>query len=328
MPTDADRLKAILAASSALGIGLRPRRYDGDVADLIAEGRTDFAPAVAITIYFDALRERFAEGVVACWEEFDQRFDGQLTWYADEELGKWRTASADRLRRPTRRLGSSGPMPFYAWTSVSGERFESASAVTFTATVRESAGGHLSFIRATFPTALTTEAAVEEFVIVARRWCERVPTLHGYGGLTVNQSPHEPQVNSGMLLQIAERFHGFEIDDCGGTVLVARDFIKSTNWLTFLGRPFIDRLGGVVELRSGLSPAIDLLPLKSGGAIVWAGRLPVRGDIHKDDDLESYREVARRLRPVCLDAHPPLGPAEVGSFGSEKTRLWLGRLDT
>ncbi|HMJ83089.1 MAG TPA: hypothetical protein VK504_07975, partial [Vicinamibacterales bacterium] len=76
MPTDADRLKAILAASSALGIGLRPRRYDGDVADLIAEGRTDFAPAVAITIYFDALRERFAEGVVACWEEFVQRFDG------------------------------------------------------------------------------------------------------------------------------------------------------------------------------------------------------------------------------------------------------------
>lgn len=326
MPTDAERLKSILAASSALGIGLRQRRYDGDVADLIAEGRTDFAPAVAITIYFDEPRDRFA-GVLACWEEFVQKFDGLLTWYADEDLGRWRTASADRLRRPAKRLGNSKALPFYAWTTVSGERFESASAVTFTATVQDGAGGKLSFLRATFPTAQTTEAAVEELVTVARRWCERVPPLHGYGGLTVNQSPHEPQINSGMLLQIAERFHGFEIDDCGGTVLVALDFIKSTNWLTFLGPSFVDRLAGAAELRAGLSQAIDLLPLEGGGVIVRAGRIPTRGDTQMGDDLQPYREVARRLRPICLETHPPLGPAEFGSFGSEKTQQWLRRFD-
>lgn len=144
-----------------------------------------------------------------------------------------------------------------------------------------------------------------------------MPLLHGYGGLTINQSPSEAQPNSGMLLQIAERFSGFEIDDCGGTILVARDGIKSVNWLTRLGPSFVERMGGLP----------GNVPLRGGGVILHAGRAPVRGDVLGDDELERYREVARMLRPIRLATHPPLGPAEFGSFGSEKTLQWLRRLD-
>jgi hypothetical protein len=297
-------------------IGLQRRKYEGDIADLLEEGRTDFAAALAITLYFDGPRDRFADGVAACWEEFVQRSADRLTWYADEELGKWRRVSPERLRRPTDRLKSSKAMPFYAWTAVSGRQFEDASDVTFNATVRDGAGGYLSYLRATFPTGND----IEEFITTAQRWCERVPFLHGYGGLTVNQSPHEPQPNSGMLLQIAERFPGFEIDDCGGTILVAQDFIKGVNWLTFLGPSFVDRLG------DGFSPAVSIHRFITGGLIIRAGRVPVRGDA--GDDLEPYREVARVLRLICLTTHPPLGPAEFGSFGSEKTDRWLRRFES
>jgi hypothetical protein len=219
-------------------------------------------------------------------------------------------------------------MPFYAWTAASGEGFQDASSSTFTATVRDGVGANLSFVRATFPVALlASEADVDAFIATTRRWCERVPILHGYGGFTVNQSPQEPQPNSGMLLQIAERFHGFEIDDCGGTVLVARDFIKGVNWLTFLGQPFVERLGGIAALQASFSPRVRLHELGGGGVIVQAGRLPTRGDTEGAGDLAPYGEVARRLRPICLDQHPPLGPAELGSFGSEKTQLWLRRFE-
>jgi hypothetical protein len=32
-------------------------------------------------MYFSAPRGRFAEGVIACWEQFLGRFGGRLTWY-------------------------------------------------------------------------------------------------------------------------------------------------------------------------------------------------------------------------------------------------------
>ncbi|HEV7425011.1 MAG TPA: type VI immunity family protein [Thermoanaerobaculia bacterium] len=323
-----ERVKAVLAASG-LKFGPRSRKYDGDVADLVAEGRTDFAPALAITMYFDGPRERFATGVIECWEELLAAYGDRLTWYADEEMGKWQPASGQRFRRPARRLADSTAMPFYAWTALSGPRYADASPITFLATVRDGAGEALSFVRATFPIArVASEAAAEDVVAAALRWCERVPFLHGYAGFTVNQSPTDAQINSGMLLQIADRFDGFEIDDCGGTALVARDAIKGVNWLTFLAPTFVERLGGAPSLRGRLSPAIGLHVLGDGGALIQAGRLPSYGDSNKSDELEAYREVARIVRPICLDTHPDLGPAEFGSFGSENTRHWLRRFDS
>jgi hypothetical protein len=323
-----DAWKSLLALASSIGIGLRQRRYEGDVADLVAGGRTDFAPAVAITMYFDGPRDGFADGVVACWEEFLQRFGSRLTWYADEENGRWRTASSKELRRPSKRLRTSRAMPFYAWKAVSGQQYEDASDITFVAYVRDGFGGNLSFIRATFPVALvTSEAAAEEFIATTQAWCERIPILHGYGGFAVNQSPTDYQSGSGMLLQIAERFPGFEIDDSGGTVLVAHDHIKGVNWLTLLGPRFVERLGGAPALRDRLSAAIGLHLLPGGGVIVQAGRLPAYGDTAKGDELEPYREVARNLRPICLDRHPDLGTVEYG-FGPEETQRWLRRLDS
>ena len=325
------RIEQILDVARSLGIGLRPpRRYEGDPGDLLQEGRTDFAPAVAITLYFDGPRQRFGDGVVACWEEFVDEWGSGLRWYADQELGAWRPCTAKLLRRPIDQMAKRNPMPFNAWYATSAETYQSASPVTFGSIVCDSAGGDLSFVRATFPVArVAGEAAAAAFLETTKRWCERIPIRHGYAGLTVNEASErgERQMNSGMLPQIAERFPGVEIDDCEGTILVARDRIKGVNWLTLLDGELVKRLGGLPALRSRLSDAIALHPVRDGAVIVQAGRVPSRGDTETGDDLSLYREVARVLRPISLDSHPDLGTVEFGSFGTEGTRRWLRRFD-
>lgn len=305
-------------STSSFGIGLRQRRYDGDAADLLREGRTDFAPAAAITLYFDGPREQFAEGVVACWEEFLGVYGGGLRWYADDDHGKWRPATARLLRRPVERIAKPKPIPLYGWLATSADTIEHASPVEFRALVRDGAGKNLSFVRATFPAAnVADETAAAEFLEMTKRWCARIPIRHGYGGLTLNQATAKAdrQINSGMLPQIAERFPGIEIDDCTGTVLVARDRIKGVNWLTLLS-------GHFPVLRSDFSEAIGFHPAGHGGVIVQAGPVPTR------EDNPLYREVARVLRPICLDSHPPIGTEEFGSFGPEGTNRWLRRFAT
>ena len=75
-----ERIRQLLDTVRSSGIGLRVRRYDGDIADLLKEGGTHFAPAAAIALYFDGPRERFADGVVACWEEFLDGWGNGLKW--------------------------------------------------------------------------------------------------------------------------------------------------------------------------------------------------------------------------------------------------------
>jgi hypothetical protein len=58
---------------------------------------------------------------------------------------------------------------------------------------------------------------------------------------------------------------------------------------------------------------------RGGGVIVQTGRLPTYGDTEKDGELERYREVARSLRPICLDTHPPPGADEFGSVDPERS---------
>lgn len=326
------RIQQILdMVRQSTGVGLRPpRRYEGDPADLLQEGRIDFAPAVAITLYFDGPLGRFGDGVVACWEEFAGEWESGLRWYADQKLGKWRPCTAKMLRRPIDQIAKRNPVPFNAWYATSAETYQSASPVTFSAIVRDSSGGDLSYVRATFPAArVAGEAAAAGFLETTKRWCERIPIRHGYAGLTVNEASQRAtrQMNSGMLPQIAERFPGVEIDDCEGTVLVARDRIKGVNWLTLLGDELVQHLGGLPALSIRLSDAVALHAARDGAVIVQAGRVPTRGDTQSGDDLSLYREVARVLRPISLESHPDLGTVEFGSFGTEGTNRWLRRFE-
>lgn len=317
------------------------RAFESEAApflDALERGETDLdwasirelaVPALAVTLYFRGAVADHAEGVVACLETFLADWGPRLTWYADEDLGRFRPATAKRLRRPVERLRDRAKaMTLYAWTMSAGASYESPSALGFQSYLQGDASGPLSFVRASFPPeAYAGVAGAARFVELVRQWAVRLPLFHGYGGLALNQSEPDRQTRSWILPAISRRFPGFEIDDCGGTVLRGQAAIKGVNWLTLVGDRFLSRVGGVESLRSGLDPAIETLPIDDRGVIFRLGEQPQTGDLQLGERLPLYRELSRVLAPLRMTEHPALGPIEYGSFGPEGTALWLRRFD-
>ncbi len=98
--------------------------------------------------------------------------------------------------------------------------------------------------------------------------------------------------------------------------------IKGTCWLTFLGPPVLDSLGGTVGLRSRLhSASTGVEELSAGRAVVTLGEWPEAGDIERGNALPEYRELAQVLEPWLYQA--PRSPWS--GFTDEDARRWERR---
>jgi hypothetical protein len=95
----------------------------------------------------------------------------------------------------------------------------------------------------------------------------------------------------------------------------------SPAWLTFIGPPVLDALGGAEGLRSRLhSPRIQVHALPGERAVVSLGAEPESGDLIAGDTLPHYRELARVLEP-WRHAHP----RPWGHLTQEETLKWERR---
>jgi hypothetical protein len=98
--------------------------------------------------------------------------------------------------------------------------------------------------------------------------------------------------------------------------------IKGISWLTFLGSPVLDSVGGAAGLRARLhSAAIGVEELGAGRAVVALGEWPEAGDIEHGNVLPAYRELARVLEPWLSQA--PRSPWS--GFTDEDVRRWERR---
>jgi Protein of unknown function (DUF3396) len=275
------------------------------------------SPAMALTIYFKAVPSRFRDGVIACWQEFLADHSGELSWYADEDIGKFHSASRKRLSRPVQRLLSDKPMSLYAWKTGSGATHDGAGAIGFDCLVRDPS--QLSpqmrarneskdcFLRVSFPaSAFQSVAKLEAFVAMARRWTERLPFVHGYGGLSLNitGAARPGQLWDAQALPIIRRYPGFDWEDCQGTTLCVHGAIRGVNWLTILCGDLVARLGGADALSAKLPHPVTLHEASGGGVIVQAGGAPGAGDAEQGDRLPVYGIVSRVLSPICITEEP------------------------
>ncbi|WP_457331029.1 type VI immunity family protein [Rhizobacter sp. P5_C2] len=121
------------------------------------------------------------------------------------------------------------------------------------------------------------------------------------------------------IAQKAPRFLGLDIS-YDSFAEVARRRVVNVSWITLLGQPLVDDLGGEAQIRSQLSSEVRLRSIASGLAIV-AGEVPPIGDVNRGPhDLQWLKEVAALTRPVRASM-------EI-DFGSETfRRTWLSRLD-
>ncbi|SEN01710.1 Protein of unknown function [Stigmatella aurantiaca] len=124
-----------------------------------------------------------------------------------------------------------------------------------------------------------------------------LPFNSGHAGLSFNAFLDLIGV-SGEIRRWCFRYPGLDIThlDCLSSELGTR--IKGVHWLTFLGQPVLDELGGATGLRGLLkSPSTEVQPLDSARVVITLGQSPEAGDIDQGNTLPQYRELARMLEP-------------------------------
>ncbi len=187
----------------------------------------------------------------------------------------------------------------------------------------------LSYFHVSFP---MTWAAKPELIEAVRRWSETLSPVHGYAGvgLLLAAAPETQAKLDSVVCIAAQRFPGINVDYPALQRGVLRNGIKTVDWLTVLGRDFVEKLGGRAALLTALGPQFSAIPLSTGGLLIQSGALPQLGDMEKGKRPEAYVALNRLLKPVRIVEYPYA--FQSGQFSRpymDRTvaRVWIARFD-
>ncbi len=102
----------------------------------------------------------------------------------------------------------------------------------------------------------------------------------------------------GKVSKLCFRYPGLDIPNQDTLSWNIGSQVLGPSWVTFLGQPLLERMGGVSELRSRLRSEGTLVQeLEGDRAVITLGPWPEAGDTERGDVLPAYRELARVLEP-------------------------------
>jgi len=218
--------------------------------------------------------------------------------------------------------------PNYRWSLIyhAGEKASDASDIEFyTLNSGDTPqGDDTSFLRIHFPVSILkdTPALLERI----RHWCGLIQPDHGYAGFSFAHS-HGYERGEAVSYEyiMAQRFPGLDVYDNVHHSLKLGHHIKGADWLVILSDAFLNRIGGLPQIRErmGSLPVLDY----PGGAILQAGPLPQLGDTEQDLPMTEYRQVAAIIEPLRHKNYK--GGAEMLAPGPKFTgssyMQWLAR---
>jgi hypothetical protein len=124
-----------------------------------------------------------------------------------------------------------------------------------------------------------------------------LPFCSGHAGLSFNGDLHLAGVAQ-RIAPYAFRYPGLDIPDLSWRSWNLGTRLMGTHWLTFLGQPVLDELGGAPGLRSRLcSRGTTVREMHGERAVIILGEWPEAGDTERGDKLPAYCELARVLEP-------------------------------
>jgi hypothetical protein len=132
---------------------------------------------------------------------------------------------------------------------------------------------------------------------------QRLKAVHGQAGCAVNLSPTVPEQNEATEYWISQIMPGLDVGSPASTsVRDLKGKIKTVNWLTAIGKPMIDAVGGLAALRSELPPSWFSVGDYEAGVVIRAGVLPESGVSDAEDKPPAappaYVVLDAALRPI------------------------------
>jgi hypothetical protein len=302
------------------------------------EGTIAICFGLAATLYFqNGHTEEKRRASLECFNEYERLCGALLRWHC--------VGADSRRMSPVAKLRSRDMSPYllspkwnqtesreHAWAFYwhGGEHPEDASPLKIHAygspRMYAELDNSLSFLQVSFPV-LWFEDKLEGFPELILRWCERLKPHHGYGGITLLESPDRglAQHYSPDIAAFAGRYPGLEIDRPMSHKLATQNGIKGGNWLTILSTYFVQQLGGRDSLREQLGEPF-VVEDYDGSVMVVAGPVPEVGDRNRNVDTPLYRKLAGVLKPIRIQDHPR--PYAKGRFAEDdEFATWLARFD-
>lgn len=167
----------------------------------------------------------------------------------------------------------------------------------------------LSAVSFWLPTEYLEEQGPERIRQLAMDVSELLPFCSGHTGLSF-------LCDTGVMGTLRElralcfRYPGMDIPKLESTSWELGSRLRGPSWMTFLGQPVLDSLGGVEHLRAQLrSPGTTVQSLGPERAVITLGPWPEAGDLEQGLTLPAYRELARLLEPWLFHRRPLGGNA-------------------
>ncbi|MFJ2620643.1 type VI immunity family protein [Glutamicibacter sp. NPDC087344] len=177
----------------------------------------------------------------------------------------------------------------------------------------------------------------QDYVQLVARWAQALRPHYGTAGLALVDQAGMAHHRGGAALPWLHRYPGL---DCAPFNLQPKPArYVAVNWLTVIGEPVIQALGGEEQIRSLLALASDTRGVEhpeilryDGGMVIRASELPLLGDRSTADVPGPYRAVNAALRTARFEEYPQ-GPnihlidAPRTSDRRQATLNWVRRFD-
>ncbi|MDY7231771.1 type VI immunity family protein [Hyalangium rubrum] len=157
---------------------------------------------------------------------------------------------------------------------------------------------------------------------LAMELAKELPFNSGHAGLSIHPPDGLTDRVHATVRELCLRYPGLDRPALTDLSMRIGTHLNGIHWLTFLGPPVLDSLGGAAGLRSRLhSPGTTVQELSAERAVVTLGEWPEAGDFEQGHTLPAYRELASVLKPWLYSAPRPLWHL----FTPEDMRRWERR---
>lgn len=168
------------------------------------------------------------------------------------------------------------------------------------------------FVHVVFPISTISNIGEEGFIELACKMAASVDYHAGVAGYCFQRSPYTYMSLLPRLRALSRRFVGVEITAAHRLAYLAERGVPTVNWLTFVGKEHLDRLGGLKFLSGSLHKQLSIKTVGSGvviicggGASAWGCKRPRGRSIQPKASLFYYFESTVcesniRLRRISL----------------------------
>jgi hypothetical protein len=154
------------------------------------------------------------------------------------------------------------------------------------------------------PTEFLEQQGPDRVRSLALEMARLLPFCSGHAGLAFNGELDILGV-TGEVRRYGWRYPGLDVVDIGHLASHLGTRVRGPHWMTFLGPPVLEELGGAEGLRAKLhSPGTAVHALDAERTVVTLGEWPEAGDTEAGLLLPAYRELARVLEPWTYFQEP------------------------